>query len=92
MRIRAVLVALATVAVATFGVGCTAEPPSEWQQQNQMVGIGNFLFFLIYSGLCQANGGTCPFPIAPSDPPGPVAPPVPVTPVVPVASPEPAVP
>ena len=48
-----------------FGVGCSGKPLTQQQQQ----GIGNFIFMVIYLGMCQANNGVCPFPIAPTLPP-----------------------
>lgn len=59
-------------AMAVFGVGCTP-PANDWEAQNQANWVGNFIFFTIYMGLCQANGGVCPFPIAPTLPAQPPA-------------------
>jgi len=70
MRVRVAIAVLLTAAMATFGVGCTGQPPATGADaQQQAQNIGNFLFFLIYRALCDSNGGVCPFPIAPSDPP-----------------------
>lgn len=66
MKVRLVAAAVVTALVASFGVGCSAEPS---ENQN----VGNFIFFVIYKALCDANGGVCPFPLGPSDPP-PLAP------------------
>jgi hypothetical protein len=57
--------AVAAVLVAAMGataVGCSAEPS---ENQN----VGNFIFFVIYKALCDANGGVCPFPLGPTLPP-----------------------
>lgn len=68
MRARTAIAVVLTGAMSVFGVGCTGEPPSAHQQEQQGVLIGNFIFFTIYMAMCQANGGECPFPIAPSLP------------------------
>jgi hypothetical protein len=68
-KARTAIAALLVGATAALGVGCTGQPPAnEWEAERQAVWIGNGIFFLIYSALCNANGGVCPFPIAPSDP------------------------
>lgn len=53
-------------AMGALGVGCSPSAPLSQQQQQ---GIGNFIFMVIYIGMCQANNGVCPFPLGPSDPP-----------------------
>lgn len=63
MRIRRGVVAALVAAMAGLGVGCSPSPPLS---ENEQVGIGNFIFFVIYSALCQANNGVCPFPLGPS--------------------------
>lgn len=65
MRARRGVAVVLVAAMAAVGVGCSPDPPLT---ENQQQGIGNFIFFVIYSALCQANGGVCPFPLGPSDP------------------------
>ena len=72
MRLRTGIAGVLVAAMAAFGVGCTGQPPAtEWEAQNQAVGIGNFIFLSIYLELCRANYGVCPFPIAPTLPASP---------------------
>jgi hypothetical protein len=67
-QVKVGVVVLLLAAMGGLSVGCTA-PSSDPQSQNQAQLIGNFFFFLIYRGLCDSNGGVCPFPLGPSDPP-----------------------
>lgn len=64
-KLRTGVAAVLLAAMAGTSVGCSTTPPS----QNELQGLGNFIFAVIYISLCQANYGVCPFPIAPSDPP-----------------------
>jgi hypothetical protein len=66
-RVKIGIGVLLTAAMSAFGVGCTPPPGSDPEQYAQW--LGNGIFFVIYKALCDANGGVCPFPIAPSDPP-----------------------
>lgn len=84
MKLRRGIAAVLVAAMGVVGAGCSPSPPLT---QNQQQGIGNFIFMVIYIGLCQANGGVCPFPLGPSDPA-----PVPVTAVPPSLEPAPASP
>lgn len=72
MKTRVALIGALAAATAALGVGCTP-PSSDWEAQNQAQWVGNGIFFLIYMGLCQGNGGVCPFPIAPTLPATPPA-------------------
>ena len=67
MKIRVALIGALAAATAALGVGCTP-PANEWEAERQAVWLGNGIFFIIYIGLCQANNGVCPFPIAPTLP------------------------
>ena len=64
-KLRAGIAAVLVAGMSVLGVGCSGQPLTQQQQQ----GIGNFIFMVIYLGMCQANNGVCPFPIAPTLPP-----------------------
>jgi hypothetical protein len=63
-----IMVALLAGSMAALGLGCTGQPTTDWEAQRQAQWVGTGIFGIIYLALCQANGGVCPFPIAPSDP------------------------
>ncbi len=69
-RSKVAIAVVVTGAMAALGIGCTAEPPGTSQQEQQQAQwLGNGIFAIIYAAMCQANYGTCPFPLGPSDPP-----------------------
>jgi hypothetical protein len=63
-----IAVALLAGSTAALGVGCTGQPTTAWEAERQAQWVGTGIFAFLYVALCQANGGVCPFPIAPSDP------------------------
>jgi len=69
-KLRTGVAAVLVAGMSLFGVGCSGQPLTQQQQQN----AGNFIFLVIYIGMCQANYGKCPFPLGPSDPPPPNTP------------------
>ena len=77
MKLKIGLAALLTGAMAAFGVGCSADPPSSSQGD----WVGNFFLFLILQQLCQGPApANCPIP---GDPVGPAITPTVAPAVVP---------
>lgn len=71
-RTKLAIAVVLTGAMASFGVGCTGDPPStQWEQDRFVQWLGTSIFGILYLSACQANGGVCPFPIAPSLPVSP---------------------
>lgn len=67
-RTRTVAAIALTGAMAALGVGCTDPPRTPAQQEQFTQWLGTNIFGIIYIASCQANGGVCLFPIAPSLP------------------------